>query len=76
MMKEFKANYKTLIPAVVASGVVLYEALTGHSVGASQQTVFTNDSIAVVGFVISFGGILYNHFKKKSTDAPTTEVTK
>lgn len=74
MMNQFKANYKTLIPAVVASGVVLYEALTGHDVKMSAQTLITNDVIAVAGFVISFGGILYNHFKKKPV--VTNEVAK
>jgi hypothetical protein len=65
MIKQFKANYKTLIPAIVASGVVLYEALTGHQVSAHNQSVLTNDSIAVSGFIITVAGILYNHFHKK-----------
>ena len=65
MMNQFKANYKTLIPAIVASGVVLYEALTGHQVKETLQHTITNDSIAVAGFVITVAGIIYNHFHKK-----------
>lgn len=64
-MKQFKANYKTLIPAIVASGVVLYEALSGHQVSAHNQAAITNDSIAIAGFIITVAGIIYNHFHKK-----------
>jgi hypothetical protein len=72
-MNQLKANYKTLIPAVVASGVLLYEAITGHQVDKYTQEMFVNDSIAIVGFMISFGGILCNHFHKPAAPAAQTE---
>lgn len=75
-MNQFKANYKSLIPAVVASGVLLYEAITGHQVSSHDQNTLVNDGIAVAGFIITFGGILYNHFHKPAAPvAPVVPVT-
>lgn len=62
-MNQFKTNYKTLIPAVVAAGIVLYEAISGHAVDKHVQDAIVNDGIAVIGFGFSVWGIIKNHKK-------------
>jgi hypothetical protein len=56
-------NYKSLVPAVVAAGVLLYEAVTGHHVSTSIQNTITNDVIAALGFGFTVWGIWKNHKK-------------
>lgn len=64
-MKQFQANYKSLVPAIVGVGIMTYEVLSGHQISAHNQSVITNDVVAGVGFVLTVVGIAINHFKKK-----------
>lgn len=58
-----ETNYKTLVPAVVGLGILVYESLTGHKVDADMQTQIVNGSITAIGFVITAWGIWKNHKK-------------
>jgi hypothetical protein len=56
-------NYKTLVPSVVGSGILLYEAITGHVVSSSMQTEIVNGVITAIGFGVTLYGIWKNHKK-------------
>jgi hypothetical protein len=56
-------NLKTLVPAVVGAGVLVYEASTGHKVDASVQAQMVNDIITVAGIAVTVWGIFKNHKK-------------
>jgi hypothetical protein len=56
-------NLKTLVPAIVGAGVLVYEATTGHQVDASVQAQMVNDVIVVASIVVTVWGIFKNHKK-------------
>jgi hypothetical protein len=58
-----QVNLKTLVPAVVGAGVLVYEAVTGHKVEASVQAQMVNDVLVVAGIVVTVWGIFKNHKK-------------
>lgn len=60
-------NYKTLVPSVVGSGILLYEAVTGHVVSNSAETVIINGVITAIGFGVTIWGIYKNHKKETTT---------
>lgn len=67
-------DYKTLIPALVAAGVLLYQAITGHAVSISAQSLLITDTISFVGFIFTIWGIIKNHNKKQAVTEVIKEV--
>lgn len=60
-----QSELKTLIPSLVASGVLLYEAITGNKVSDSAQTELTNGILIGAGYCVTAWGIWMNHHKSK-----------
>lgn len=58
-----KVNWKTLIPALVAGGILVYEAQTGHKISESVQSQMVNDFMFAVGIVGTVWGFIKNHMK-------------
>lgn len=58
-----QTNLKTLVPAVVGAGVLLYEAITHQSVSHSVEVDITNYVLTSGGFLITLWGIMKNHKK-------------
>ena len=69
-----QAELKTLIPSVVMSGVLLYEAITGNAVSEHLQNELVNGILIGAGYMVTLWGIWKNHQKivEKKTSSETT----
>lgn len=56
-------DLKTLVPAIVGAGILVYEAYTGHQVSNNLQGQIVNGVLSVVGFGFTIFGIIKNHSK-------------
>ena len=56
-------NYKTLVPALVAAGILVYEAATGHKVNGTTQSEMVNGAFTVIGLAGTVWGFIINHKK-------------
>lgn len=65
-----QSELKTLIPSLVASGVLVYESITGNKISDSQSTELTNGILIGAGYMVTLWGIWKNHQKAK----PPTSV--
>jgi hypothetical protein len=69
-----QAELKTLVPSVVMSGVLLYEAISGNAVSSHLQNELTNGILIGAGYMVTLWGIWQNH-RKTAEAKTTTEVT-
>lgn len=67
-----QAELKTLVPSVVMSGVLLYEAISGNAVSEHIQGELTNGILIGAGYMVTLWGIWKNHQKASEQK---TEVT-
>lgn len=58
-----KVNYKSIVLPIVSAGVLLYEALTHHSVPKDIEATIVNDIATGVSFAVTIWGIYKNHKK-------------
>jgi hypothetical protein len=58
-----QAELKTLVPSLVMSGVLLYEAITGNAVSEHMQGELVNGILIGAGYMVTLWGIWKNHQK-------------
>lgn len=68
-----QVELKTLVPTLVASGVLVYEAITGNKVSDSASLELTNGILIGAGYMITLWGIWKNH--QKQVEKKKEEVT-
>jgi hypothetical protein len=68
-----QAELKTLVPSVVMSGVLLYEAISGNAVSEHLQNELVNGILIGAGYMVTLWGIWQNH--RKAEVKPVEKVT-
>jgi hypothetical protein len=56
-----QSELKTLVPSLVMSGVLLYEAITGNAVSDHVQGELVNGILIGAGYMVTLWGIWKNH---------------
>ena len=56
-------NFKTLVPALVAAGVIVYEAVTGHQVAESLKNEIINGALNAIVIIGTVWGVIKSHTK-------------
>ena len=66
-----QTELKTLVPSLVMSGVLLYEAITGNAVSEHVQGELVNGILIGAGYMVTLWGIWRNHQKNKPPEVTT-----
>jgi hypothetical protein len=66
-----QTELKTLVPSLVMSGVLLYEAITGNAVSEHMQGELVNGILIGAGYMVTLWGIWKNHQKNKPPEVKT-----
>jgi hypothetical protein len=66
-----QTDLKTLVPSLVMSGVLVYEAITGNAVSSHVQDQLVNGILIGAGYMVTLWGIWKNH-QKSATKVETT----
>lgn len=69
-----QTELKTLIPSLVASGILVYEAITGNSVSEHVSNELTNGILIGAGYMITLYGIWKNHQKNKPPEVKNPPI--
>ena len=69
-----QSELKTLVPSLVMSGVLLYEAITGNAVSEHVQGELVNGILIGAGYMVTLWGIWRNH--QKANKPPDTNPSK
>lgn len=69
-----QTELKTLVPSLVMSGVLLYEAITGNAVSDHMTNELTNGILIGAGYMVTLWGIWRNH--QKANKPPDTNPSK
>jgi hypothetical protein len=62
---------KTFVPSLVASGILVYEAITGNTVSEHLSNELANGVLIGAGYMVTLYGIWKNH-QKASSKVETT----
>jgi hypothetical protein len=66
-----QSELKTLVPSLVMSGVLLYEAITGNAVSDHVQGELVNGILIGAGYMVTLWGIWKNHQKASEASKVT-----
>jgi hypothetical protein len=66
-----QAELKTLVPSIVMSGVLLYEAISGNAVSEHLQNELVNGILIGAGYMVTLWGIWQNHQKQGQKSSPS-----
>jgi hypothetical protein len=66
-----QTELKTLVPSLVMSGVLLYEAITGNAVSEHMQGELVNGILIGAGYMVTLWGIWKNHQKATVKNSPS-----